>query len=535
MTKKNKNFSILAYHLEAILTQKSYLIGTRGSLLALTQCGQIKDQLEKITGDKFELKVIKTQGDQIVDKPLWQLEGKDFFTKELDEQLLAGEIDLVVHSYKDLGSVRPDGITLAAVTKRDFANDILLIKNETIAKLSSLEEIIVGTSSPRRIVNLEESLHEFLPNLKDSSKIKTKMLRGNVNSRIQKLKDDQYHAIVLAMPGVERLALTESSKIKLTKLVEGLNFMILPSSEFPAAASQGALGIECLASRDDQGELLSKLKKLEDKETVSEIIRERQAFAAYGGGCHLAVGINVQKIGDYYIHTHKGSVDGKKIFEKKLEGSFQTTDKKSKAFIGIPKIKLEDESFISCQLISKRPTNISINQNENVYITSDYVSSSVEYLQNKTPQNLTFCAGIRTWKKMARKGIWIHGSSDSLGEKSIIAMKESKFVQLINSNAKNNIQVLTSKSSNSLVGEIVCAYEKDYLDLTEDYKKELIECDVFFWTSFDQYQYYMSKVPEIKNAFHGCGLGKTYEQFSLKGIGVRPFASMDEFRTWFKN
>ena len=101
-----------------------YKIGTRGSLLALTQCGQVKDQLEKITGDTFELVSIKTQGDIQTSQPLWQMEGNNFFTKDLDEALLKGDVDLVVHSYKDLGSIRPEGITLAAVTKRSFAHDI---------------------------------------------------------------------------------------------------------------------------------------------------------------------------------------------------------------------------------------------------------------------------------------------------------------------------------------------------------------------------------------------------------------------------
>ena len=111
---------------------KTYRIGTRGSLLALTQCGQIKDQLEALTQDRFELVVIKTQGDLVTNAPLWQLDGKDFFTKELDAALLAGEIDLVVHSYKDLGSERPSEINLAAITKRTFAHDILLIKKSTV-------------------------------------------------------------------------------------------------------------------------------------------------------------------------------------------------------------------------------------------------------------------------------------------------------------------------------------------------------------------------------------------------------------------
>src|SRR5690606_15792212 len=97
---------------------KKFIIGTRGSLLAVTQCTLIKELLEQRTQKQFELKTMKTQGDQITDKPLWQLEGKDFFTKELDAALLTDEVDLVIHSYKDLGSERPEGITLGAITKR---------------------------------------------------------------------------------------------------------------------------------------------------------------------------------------------------------------------------------------------------------------------------------------------------------------------------------------------------------------------------------------------------------------------------------
>jgi hydroxymethylbilane synthase len=188
-----------------------YRIGTRGSLLALTQCNQVKNQLEKLTGDKFELEIIKTQGDMITNAPLWQLDGKDFFTKELDEALLSGAVDLVVHSYKDLGSVRPDEILLAAITKRSYAHDILLIKKDTISEIKNKAELFVGTSSPRRMVNLKNHLKNYLPNATNLT-VTTKVLRGNVNTRIQKLKDNEYDAIVLALPGIERLALTESSR-----------------------------------------------------------------------------------------------------------------------------------------------------------------------------------------------------------------------------------------------------------------------------------------------------------------------------------
>jgi hydroxymethylbilane synthase len=270
-----------------------YKIGTRGSLLAVTQCTLIANEMSDITGSEFELVKISTQGDQQTEKPLWQMDGKDFFTKELDSALLANEVDLVVHSYKDLGSDRPEGIGLATITQRKFANDILLIKKENISKIKDLDTFIVGTSSPRRIVNIESSLKPYLPKIKESTKVKCEMLRGNVNTRIQKLKDDKYHAIVLALAGLERLANKEDSKEELTRLLDGLTFIVLPQKDFPSSASQGALAIEYNSNRDDK-ELLKVLKSVHCDITEKEISREREAFKSYGGGCHLAVGINVQ-------------------------------------------------------------------------------------------------------------------------------------------------------------------------------------------------------------------------------------------------
>ena len=182
-----------------------------GSLLALTQCNQIKKVLEEKTGDDFELKIIKTEGDLNTEKPLWQMDGKDFFTKELDHALLAGEIDLVVHSYKDLGSERPEGIKLGAITERTYPHDILLMNKNVVEKLKSgtfSEELIIGTSSPRRIYNVENFLCEYLPG--NVTEVKTKQLRGNVNTRVSKLVAGDYHGIVLALPGLERLALTKN-------------------------------------------------------------------------------------------------------------------------------------------------------------------------------------------------------------------------------------------------------------------------------------------------------------------------------------
>lgn len=506
-----------------------YIIGTRGSLLALTQCNQVKDQLEELTGDQFELKVIKTQGDQVTDKPLWQLEGKDFFTKELDAALLNKEIDMVVHSYKDLGSDRPEGIKLAAITKRDYAHDILFIKEETVSQLmcKEIKEFVVGTSSPRRITNIESSLAEYLP-YGENVKVTTKMLRGNVNSRLQKLRDGNYHAIVLAMPGIERLAITESSRKELEPLLKDMTFMVMPHSQFPAAASQGALGIECLEGRDDNGELEAKLKQLQDKDTVSEVSRERQAFASYGGGCHLAVGINVTKKGDYYVHTHKGKVDDKVIFERHLEGSFPSPEKKERAFIGLPHADHREDEYIYCELINKESLQKANIPNNDLLVSARYGANLF-----KNHGKAVYTAGLSTWRLLAKNGQWVHGSCDSLGEAYLDKIRDSKAIEVMNG-PKEELTILTHKDSYSDYGQIMEAYEKSTNDVREGFMDELRQCDVFFWTSFSQYKTYTQHIPEIKNKFHACGLGKTFEQLSKEDITVRPFTSMEEFKNWMK-
>ena len=116
------------------------MMGTRGSLLAVKQTSLVKEKLESLTGDRFDLKTIKTQGDANTQTPLWQTEGKDFFTKELDSALLEGQVDLTVHSCKDLGHERPEGITLAAVTERIYGEDILLIRKSSFIPLKVRSE-----------------------------------------------------------------------------------------------------------------------------------------------------------------------------------------------------------------------------------------------------------------------------------------------------------------------------------------------------------------------------------------------------------
>jgi hydroxymethylbilane synthase len=509
---------------------KTYKIGTRGSLLAVTQSTLIKNQLEKMTSDRFELVLIKTQGDEITTKPLWQLEGKDFFTKELDEALLKGEVDFVIHSYKDLGSERPEGIKLAAVTERRFAHDILLIPQKLIDQLPHWEgDFNVGTSSPRRIVNLSSELKNYIPYINQKNiAVKTQMLRGNVNTRIKKLKDGQYHAVTLALAGLERLAQGEKSRAELAELLDGLNYFILPQSVFPSAASQGALGIEIKKDRDDGGYLLSLLDQLNHQITIEEVSRERKAFKEYGGGCHLAVGIHVKKVADTFLHVHAGEVDGKSIKLKKLEDQKQWPSIKGrKLFIGLP--KTDREGLVCDQYVAKIPQTKNLNlSHQHVFVTSRYTLPTLKASQASRPQGL-WAAGVKTAELLAQDGFWINGSADSLGTADLKVFQQSNVLKMMHPQILDQWTVLSHQEATSDIGQVVGCYDRKNQEVSEDFVQKMKDVGACFWTSIHQYHAYLEKFPFLKDTHHYCGLGKTWQEFKAAGLHIIPLANMQEF------
>ncbi|MBC7416719.1 MAG: hydroxymethylbilane synthase [Pedobacter sp.] len=264
---------------------KKIIIGTRGSDLALWQANFVKDQLTAI-GQEVELKIIKTQGDKILNLRLDKLEGKGFFTKELEDELLKGTIDLAVHSLKDLPTQNPDGLIIAAIPQREEAKEYLLILKDCVdisKKLSLKKGALVGTSSNRRAAQLLG----LRPDLEIAD------LRGNVPTRIQKLRDENYDAIMLAKAGVKRLGLD----------LTDLHVEELETSEFIPAPAQGALGIQ-IRTRDT--DLFDVLQPLNHAETIAEVSIERKVLSLFEGGCHMPLGCYCKKNnGKFEIWTSK--------------------------------------------------------------------------------------------------------------------------------------------------------------------------------------------------------------------------------------
>lgn len=266
------------------------VIGSRGSQLALWQARHIAARLGQM-GEQTRIEIIKTTGDKITDVPLAQVGGKGLFTKEIEEALLAGAIDLAVHSLKDVPAELPAGLALAAFPEREDPRDALI--GRTLAELRSGGR--VGTSSLRRAAQLHA--------LGRGLAIET--LRGNVDTRLRKLDEGQYDAIVLASAGLRRLGWEN----RITELLD-------PSVMCPAPG-QGALAIE---TRDD-GAVQQIAWKLDHPETRAAVTAERALLSVLEGGCQVPIGAYAQMEGtSIHLRAIVASPDGQRVVRDSLCG-----------------------------------------------------------------------------------------------------------------------------------------------------------------------------------------------------------------------
>lgn len=262
-------------------------IASRNSALALWQTYHIRDLLEA-RGHNIEIITMKTKGDVILDTPLAKIGGKGLFTKELENAMLDGRADIAVHSLKDVPTTFPDGLKLACVCSREDINDAMLSMN-----FKSFDELPngarVGTTSLRRRMQLLA----LRPDLEIIS------LRGNVNSRIAKLKDGEFDAIILAMAGINRL-----------ELYKEINYVSLLNTI--AAMGQGALGIEAV----DRVDILEAIEFLNDEKSVIETTIERAFVHKLNGGCQAPIGVSARLDGDkIFVRAILGTPDGKEILK----------------------------------------------------------------------------------------------------------------------------------------------------------------------------------------------------------------------------
>lgn len=272
------------------MEKQKIIIGSRGSDLAIWQANHVKDTLEKKLKIDCSIKIIKTSGDVFLEKSLQQSTDKGFFTKEIEEELLAQKIDLAVHSLKDLPTFMPQGLHLSAVSARAAVADLLLVHADALPKdfhkkkdsLPLKAAAVVGATSLRR----QSLLHKFLPSAQ------TKLLRGNVPGRIRKLREKQYDAIILAEAGLQRLQLD----------IRDLHvFRLNPSLWIPAPA-QGILGLQC---RSQDKFITQATQSIHCVFSSEAAFIERELLRRFEGGCHSAFGA--------WAQINQDAQDNKKI------------------------------------------------------------------------------------------------------------------------------------------------------------------------------------------------------------------------------
>ena len=272
-------------------------IGTRGSKLALWQAHYVQDLLQK-NGVETEIVTIETKGDQILDRSLSKIGSKGVFTQELEDQLRSGDIDIAVHSAKDLQSDLDADFELVAFTEREHANDVLVSHNTKLS-FKSGHPFVVGTSSTRRIAILKH----FYPH------VKTVDMRGNLQTRLRKLEEGQCDALLLAYAGVHRMEYDD-------KIAEHLLL-----DEFTPAVGQGSVAIECAVSLTDDKKSILK-NALNHAPTETCLLTERAFLKRLQGGCSIPVfGLATLHEGEISISGGIVSLDGVELIRRFASGS----------------------------------------------------------------------------------------------------------------------------------------------------------------------------------------------------------------------
>ncbi|MEG9297004.1 hydroxymethylbilane synthase [Mangrovibacillus sp. Mu-81] len=278
---------------------RKIIVGSRRSKLALTQTNWVIDQLKAIDpAYDFEVKEIVTKGDQILDVTLSKVGGKGLFVKEIEQAMLDKEIDMAVHSMKDMPAVLPEGLTIGCIPEREDHRDAFISKNHVALK-DLPSGAIVGTSSLRRGAQV----------LSVRPDLEIKWIRGNIDTRLSKLQNEDYDAIILAAAGLSRMGWTSDV---VTEFLD-------PDLCLPAVG-QGALSIEC---REDDAELLDLLKHFSDEETTQTVTAERAFLHKMEGGCQVPIAgyAELKDNGEVALTGLVASPDGHTIYKEYMMGT----------------------------------------------------------------------------------------------------------------------------------------------------------------------------------------------------------------------
>jgi len=512
-------------------------LGTRRSALARAQSAAVARELERLhAGLAVELVGIETRGDRIQDRPLSSVDGKEFFTAEIDHALLEAQIDFTVHSYKDLSLERTPRLRLAAVPRREQPHDIAIFARDVPERLAAGLPLSIGTSSPRRMSLIPQFLRRMLPQTQQPAPgqagagagvdIRLVELRGNVDSRLRRLHEPrgaarQLDGIVLAFAGLARLWADEAGRALLEQLFRPLPRMVLPLSECPTAPAQGALGIECRADDAATGRLLADLDHAATRRAVQA---ERALLAGRGGGCHQRFGatqIELPELGTLlYVHDAGAPAqqrwtpftplaapaapvhawDGSRAERAAVEtlaGGLAACAKRLPA---------SEALFIAHARALPEPARPTIRPGCRIYVP-----------------------GLASWQALAEQGLWVEGCADGLGIGALEPLLREPLLQLPPL-ARWTVLTHAGALEGWTAGQAIATYR--HLDAGAAAPgAPPADTTHYYWHSGAQFDRWGGSA--AAQACHACGPGKTFEHLRRARVqNLQMFPSPAQWRSW---
>jgi len=476
---------------------KKIRILSRKSDLAVIQARQVGKKIqEHFPTIRIEYITKKTSGDIDLKTPLSEMGSAGVFTDDLRDDLMANKCDLAVHSWKDLPLDLGSDTVLAGSLKRSDQRDILFVKKNSLENVHKNKTITILSSSPRRMYNLDPFIKNYLPFNLD--KIVFENIRGNIPSRFKKFLEGNADGLVMAKAAVDRLLNNQIQEFNNTveimrKNIDQCLWTITPLSQNPTSPAQGALGIE--VSRNNK-ELIEMINIISDHQTIDCVNQERKILKNYGGGCH-------QKIGVSYFVTHfglmkakKGETDsGEKFYGWEKNDSYINFDRKVSKDQIFP-VSLKNHKLFKREYILKSIEKIKEISQHCFWISR---SSALPRDAKINSTNIVWTSGIKTWKSLAERGIWVNGTADGMGEN----------IDPDINNLTSNLWIkLTHKSApRTKIQNVIHTYTLIDLPINEDIEDKKF----FYWMSSSAFNYVLKQYPKIINGYHACGPGNTYE------------------------
>jgi hydroxymethylbilane synthase len=498
-------------------------IASRRSDLARIQAVQVGGTLHAAHPQiEINYSFHESLGDKNLTDPLWKMPEKGVFTQDFRAGLLRGEFDLVVHSWKDLAIEHDPETEIVATLPRADARDLLLVRKERWPEVERTGVMSILTSSPRRAHNLESFLREALP--AKINELKFENVRGNVPTRVRKLLELDVDGLIVAKAALDRLLEAPQDEFAATQkdLREALSkcrWMVMPLRENPSAPAQGALAIEISRKRGDMHELIAPLNCAD---TFRAVEQEREILRSYGGGCH-------QKIGASVLHRAYGEItflrgltdDGQVLDSRVLKPSKPRPPKISKEEMW--PLESTDADWFEREMIQLGDP-LSLWEGRGSESPHALWIAKADALPDDwriEADQIVWASGVQTWKRLARRGVWVNGCAESLGE------QESARINTLAGSPVNWLK-LTHESGYTdgdmpSVGTYRLVPRNESIDLSGR--------KYFFWKSGSSFEYALSKNPWLKDVTHFCGPGNT--QRILESSGVEPHVFLDHER-WLR-